>query len=196
MLLDRAKATPTTPVKKRLDAFAKLQRELSKAHAGAQKAIASHTAQERKVGEADDAQDAGVEALASALVGAGAPRAKPFQGYSDLTPAALAKLPQEKQARAVIALAGKCAKHPDARVKKAAAAARAAAEKVLAAIAPLTGLERAKASAIAARDAIGTRWEKAFSAVKRGAKSAEDDGAPGLHAALFEVEAPPRKKKK
>ncbi|UJR82030.1 hypothetical protein [Sandaracinus amylolyticus] len=194
LVLDRAKGAPITPIKKRVDGFAKVHRELVKAQAAAQKAVAAHVAQERKIGEADDAQDASVGELAGALVGAGAPRLKPFQGYSEHSPSDLAGMPQQKQARELVKIASKCAKHPDARVKKAASAARAAAEKLLAAEKPLAALARERSAAIAARDAIGPRWEKAFSALKRAAKSAEDDGATGLFAALFEVEGPARKK--
>jgi len=197
-VLDRAKGTNTTPVKKRLAAFTKEQRAYEKGHKAASKAREALFAQERKVGTADAAQDVALDSLASALIGAGAPRMRPLEALETRTVTELKEMPALKEADALIKLAAKCAKHPDAKVKKAAAACRTAAQAVIAANKPLATLARKFQAAAGARDAVAPRWEKAFAALKQGARSAEHDGAADLLAALFEVaatRAKPRKKK-
>jgi hypothetical protein len=47
--------------------------------------------------------------------------------------------------------------------------------------------------AIAQRDALIPAWEAAFAKLKRGARSAEDDGAEGLFESLFGTTAPRKK---
>lgn len=198
-VLDRAKGTDTTPVKKRLLAFTREHRAYERGHNAASKARAALFAQERKVGAADAGLDDSLDVLASALAGAGAPRLQPLKGLEKRSVSQLKKLPMRKEADAVIKLSAKCANHPDPKVKKAAAACDKAAKAVLAADKPLAGLRRAFESAAGARDAVAPRWEKAFAALKSGARSAEHDGADGLLEALFEVAAArvkkPRKKK-
>jgi len=73
-------------------------------------------------------------------------------------------------------------------------AAGNAARKVEAALKPIAKLEKARADAMAKRDALEQAWETAFASLKRGAKAAEDDGHRGIHAALFERPAPAKKK--
>ena len=197
-VLDRAKGANTAPVKKRLGEFTKEHRAYEKGHKAASKAREALFAQERKLGEGDAGQDVALDKLASALVGAGAPRNRPLAGLETRSVSELKKLPTLEEANALIRLAGKCAKHPDGKVKKAAAACRTAAQAVIAASKPLATLARNFQAAAGARDAIAPRWEKAFAALKQGARSAEHDGATDLLAALFEVAAArvkPRKKK-
>jgi hypothetical protein len=68
-----------------------------------------------------------------------------------------------------------------------------AANAVLNGIKPIEGLVKARDGAIRARDAKAPAWEKAFASLKRATRTAEDDGAAGLFAALFEVEKPKAK---
>lgn len=197
-VLDRAKGANTAPVKKRLGEFTKEHRAYEKGHKAASKTREALFAQERKAGAADAGQDEALDSLASALVGAGAPRMRPLQALETRTVTELKAMAALKEADALIKLAGKCAKHPDPKVKKAAAALEKAAKAVIAAHKPIAALRRAFESAAGARDAIAPRWEKAFAALKQGARSAEHDGATDLLAALFEVAAArvkPRKKK-
>lgn len=194
-VIDRAASVDTRPIKKRFDALRAAQRDYSKAHDVAGKAVTALTAHERKIGELDDAQDAAVEAWVVARITAGEPRTKPLASLGGPSPSELIKMNASAEAKLIKKLAGKDLKHADARVKKAAAAAIAAAEKVLAADGPRTTLVRARDAAIAARDAIGPSWEKAFAALKRGARAAEDDGATGLMKALFDAPSRPKKAK-
>jgi hypothetical protein len=189
-VLDRAASLNTSSVKKRVDGLRKVHREYTNAHGVAAKAVAALTAHERKIGELDDAQDAAVEAWVAARIGAGEKRTKPLASIGGPAPSGLVRMEASAEARLIKKLAAKDLKHADAKVKRAAAAAIAAAEKVLAADGPRTLLVRARNAAIAARDAIGPAWEKAFASLKRGARAAEDDGASGLVKGLFD--APPR----
>jgi hypothetical protein len=195
-VLERAKNAVVTAVKKRVDALRSVTRQYDAAHALARKANERLTAQERLVGEADDRQDAAVEALAQARIGAGASRGKPFGDLGAPSVSDIQKMDTIKEAQLLTKLATRLLKSPDPRVRKAATAAKKAAADVLAAAKPLGQLRKNRNAAQDARDAIGPRWEKAFAALKRGAKAAEDEGAQDLHRTLFEVEAPTRSKKK
>ncbi len=190
-VLDRAKATDTRAVKKKLDGLRAVQREYDAARAAAGKANAALLAQERIVGDLDDKQDAAVDTWASARVGAGAKRTQPFADLEGPSPSDIQRMDTTAEAQLIQKLAAADRKHPDARVKKAAAAADVAAKAVLASMKPLAALKRTRDAAISSRDAIGPRWEKSFASLKRATRSAEDDGATGLVKALFD--APPRK---
>jgi hypothetical protein len=193
-VLNRAASVDIKPVKKKVDALRKVNREYSAAHAVTAKAVGALTVCERKIGELDDAQDAAVEAWVAARIGAGEKRTKPLASIGGPSPSDLVRMEASAEARLIKKLAAKDLKHENLAVKRAAAAAIAAADKVLAANGPKVLLVRARDAAIAARDAIGPAWEKAFASLKRGVRSAEDDGAVGLVKALFD--APPRPAKK
>jgi hypothetical protein len=194
-VLDRSKSVDVRPVKKKLDALRAVQKDYEAAHTAAGKAVAALVAQERVLGGLDEAQDASIETWAAARVGAGAKRTQPFGDIGGPAPSNIQRMDTLKEAALIGKLAAKDKKHSDARVKKTAAAADAAAKAVIAATKPIAGLARARNAAIAARDAIGPRWEKAFSALKRAARAAEDDGATGLFVALFDAPSRAPKKK-
>ncbi len=72
-------------------------------------------------------------------------------------------------------------------------AAEKAAKAVTTALAAVAPALKATDGARSRRDALVQPWETAFAALKRGARAAEDDGAKGLFAALFESTATVRK---
>ena len=57
------------------------------------------------------------------------------------------------------------------------------------ALAPIAKLEKTVADARRTRDAIAKVWESALAALRRGARSAADDGAPDLYPTLFRAPA-------
>ncbi len=167
---------------------------LKKAHAGyigADKAVkaadAALRAQQAKVGEADVTQDEGVDALATAVIGEGMPRMTPFKPFGFGAPGSIKRMGYTAEAKEVIALAAAVLKHKPALAKsrKAATALAAAGKAVLAAAAPLADLEAKRKTAASKRAALDLAWEKAFAAVKRGARAAADEGALDLYDALF-----------
>ena len=66
-------------------------------------------------------------------------------------------------------------------------AAEEAAQKVDAATLGVAKCQQAWDDCRGARDDLGQSWEAALAALKRGARAAADDGAPGLYTALFGV---------
>ena len=189
-VLDAAEAlgaAQTKTIAERLASF-------KKAHAGyigadqvVKAADAALRAQQAKVGEADVAQDDGVDALATAAGGEGMPRITPFKPFGFGSPGSIKKMGHTAEAKEAIALAAAVLKHKPALAKsrKAATALAAAGKAVLAAAAPLEGLEAKRKTASSKRAALDLSWEKAFAAVKRGARAAADDGAIDLYDALF-----------
>ncbi len=194
-VLTRASTTDTSPVKKRLAAFSKSHAALAKEQKTVDAAEESLAVAQAAVAEADVTQDEQVDALAVALVTAGQPRVSPFRGFSKHSPTALKKLGYAEEAKALRALTVKVRKSKlaDTALTRACGSAEKAADAVDAAIARLEPLVRVETAARARRDALALPWEKAFGALKRGARSAEDDGATGLFDALFTVDAPAKK---
>lgn len=182
-----ARSVDIKPVKARFDAFQRIHLAFRKNDDQVTKADDALTKAERKVGERDVDQDESLEAFAVAHVGAGASRKSPLAEYKLGSVSDIQEIAAEREAKALLKMAAKGKKHPDAGVKKAALAMEKAANAVLAAIKPLEGLAEARANAMHARDGRRPAWEKAFATLKRAARSAEDDGATGLFAALFEV---------
>lgn len=194
-LLDAATTTDSSRVKDRLTAFAGAHRALVKAQQALDAAELRLSARRATVAERDVDQDASVDGVASALVGDGLPRVNPFKGLSTYTPTKLKSLGYAAEAKAVTALVGKARKRKDLSPKTLAklTAAEKAAKAVTAALAAVDPALAATDGARSRRDALVQPWETAFAALKRGARAAEDDGAKGLFAALFESTAPARK---
>jgi hypothetical protein len=136
--------------------------------------------------------------LAGALAGDGLPRANPFAPLGAPAPAALCRMGYAAEAEKVLDLQKAVLKRKDlsAATKAKAKKAGASAGKLIAAIKPLAALEKARANARSARDALDQAWETAFARLKRAARAADDDGADGLFAALFDraPKAPAKKK--
>ncbi len=175
------------PIAGRLAAFEKAHLAFVSADGVVKAADRTIRAQQAKVGEADVVQDEGVDALATAAVGEGMPRLAPFKLFGFDSPGSIKKMGHTAEAKVVLALAAKVLKRkpPLPKSRKAAKALAAAGKAVLAAAAPLEGLEKKRKTAMSKRGAVELAWEKAFAAVKRGARAAEDDGAIGLYETLF-----------
>ena len=114
-----------------------MHRAFSSGHAVAEKASAALIAQQRTVGELDALQDDAVEAWASARTGAGAKRLQPFADLKGPSASDIKGMGDRAEAELIVKLAAKDKKHPDAKVKKKAAAADAAARAVLKASDPI-----------------------------------------------------------
>lgn len=197
-VLSAAKAVDTKRVKARLAAFAKAHAAYVKA---ADKVVAAEAVRDSAhaaVAQQDVAQDVAVDALVLALVGAGAPRLSPLSGLSNVAPADLKKLGTQKQARELLRITAAITKRgaASAALKKATKAAHDAATAVIKAGVSVVPREKLYQESLAARDALGQPWETALAYLKRAARVAEDDGATGLFAALFESTAAVPVKKK
>lgn len=187
LVLARATNLDTRPVKKAFDAMRAAHAAYDKAHSAASLAAERLAKAEGQLGELDVTQDASVDGFAVAHVTAGASRTKPLAEYKAGSVSDIKGMPVEKEAQLVIKLATKGKAHPDAGVKRAAAVMEKAAKAVLAGAKRIEPLVEKRNQAIAARDALAPRWEKAFASLKRAVRAAEDEGAHGLFAALFEV---------
>jgi hypothetical protein len=197
LVIANGKTTDVAPVKKRFAAFAKTHAAFVAADGKVEAATKAVHATEAKVGELDVAQDEAVDALASALAGEGGSRTRPFAPFKLGTPSDIRDMGDVEEAKTIHTLATRVRKKkPGKAVLAACAAAEKAASAVQAAAAPIATQKKARHAAIVARDAIGIPWEKAFGALKRGARAAEDEGAAGLFDALFGAAAPRASKKR
>ncbi|MDC3960788.1 hypothetical protein [Polyangium jinanense] len=196
-VLSAAASIDTSPIAGRIAAFEKIHTSYSAAAAAAQKAAEALRAQQEKVAEADVDQDGSVDTLASVLPADGLPRANPFKPFGVAAPNKVKELGYAREAKVLLGLEKAILKKKASFSQQSLDAAKAtgnAARKVEAAIKPIAKLEKARADAMAKRDALEQAWETAFASLKRGAKAAEDDGHRGLYAALFERAAPAKKK--
>ncbi|MFT3768542.1 MAG: hypothetical protein QM820_24105 [Minicystis sp.] len=196
-VLAAAASVSIKPIQKRFGAFKKIHAAYGAADRKVKGANDAVTVQQQKVAEADVDQDAAVQDLAGGLAGDGLPRVNPFQAFGAPPPAALCKMGYGSEAEAVLALEKAVLKRKglSAGSRTKAKKAGAAAKKVLAAIKPIANLEKARTNARSAREALEQGWETEFAALKRAARAAEDDGAKGLFAALFERAPKPASKK-
>lgn len=196
-VLAAARAVETKPVKARLAAFAKAHHAYVTAADKVVAAEAVRDAAHAGVAEADVAQDVAVDALVLALVTAGAPRLSPLKGLSNVAPGDLKRLGTQKQAKELLRITAALAKRDGTTpgVRRAAKAAGIAAGAVLKAGVSVVPREKLYQETLAARDALGQPWETALAYLKRSVRVAEDDGATGLFAALFQRSAEAPKKR-
>lgn len=193
-VLAAARVVDTKPVKARLAAFARAHLAFLAAADKVTAAEAVRDAAQAAVAEADVAQDAAVDALVLALVTAGAPRLSPLKGLSNVAPHDLKRLATQRQAKEVLRITAALTKRGGATpgLRRATKAAGDAAGAVLKAIASVGPRERLYQESLAARDALSQPWETSLAYLKRAVRVAEDDGAEGLFAAMFQraAEAP------
>ena len=187
LVLARAVSVDTTSVKRQVDGLRSANGSYEKAHHAASVAAARLAQAEAVVGERDVTQDASLDTFAAAHIVQGASRVKPLADYKAGSVSDIKVMPAEKQAKLLLKLATKGKASTDAGVKRAAVQLEKAATAVLKAIAPIEGWVEKRNEAIAARDALAPRWEKAFATLKRAVRAAEDEGAEGLFEALFEI---------
>lgn len=191
-MIDAAGGVNTEPIQKRLLAFKAIHGQYKRADRAVKKAGLSLSKQQGLVGLADVDQDTAVLALAAALPADGLARLNPFKDFGSPAPAALCSMGYEAEAKQVLALEKAVCKRKGLSDKSIALAKAAgkAAKRVQAALGPIAKLEKARTVAMGRRDALAQAWETAFAGLKRGARAAEDEGATGLFAALFERKAP------
>ena len=187
LVFGRAASVDTAPVKKPLDALRAVHGLYEKKHQAAGVAVERLAKAEARVGDLDVTQDASLDVFAAAHIALGGSRMQPLASYKVGSVSEIKAMANEKQAKLLLKLAAKGQAHEDIGVKRAAAKMEKAAKAVLAAIKPMPGLVDKRNEAIAARDALAPGWEKAFAFLKRAVRVAEDEGASGLFAALFEV---------
>jgi hypothetical protein len=185
-VLGAARGLDTKPVGKRLARFNRAHRVRVREQRNVDRAEAKLSAQRRKLADADAKQDAGVDALARARVGAGAKHTKPFDDLGAPSPSDLKELGYTKEARACIALTGKILKNKE-RPSVLAAARRLAkaSQAVIDCEKPIAALENALAAARRARDANELEWETAFAVLRDGAKVQDRENGTKLHEAMF-----------
>ena len=197
-VLEAAKSVDTKPVAARLVSFEKAHVSYSAADLVVKKTSEALQKQQARVAEADVTQDETVIELANVLPLDGLPRLNPFKPFDAPPPAKLQVLGYAEEARAVLALETAVLKRKNLSKGTIAAAKAAgkAALRVQAELLPIPKLTKARVDARTRRDALAQAWETAFAAVKRAARTAEDDGAKGLYGALFERAKPAPKRKK
>ena len=198
-ILAAARVVDTELVTPRLTKFTAAHRS----YVAAQRKVEAVEAQVREaqagVLRSDAEQDEAVEALARALVAEGQPRTNPFAAFGAAAPSAVKKLTVAEEAKAIhqLVAAVQRSKTVNQVTRDAAQAAEQAARAMEAALLPMDSLEVALRNARHERDAVGQTWETTLAALRRGARSAADDGAPGLYTALFgRVNRPTTKKAK
>jgi hypothetical protein len=188
-VIERAKSVNPTPVKKRFDSFTAIHKLYAAAQAKVTKADLALRKQQAKLAEADVRQDEAIARLAAQLPADGLPRMQPFKPFGFTSPSVLQQRQATDEAKLVQKLGAAVLKHKavSATTKGAASAAVKAADGVVTASAPIAKLKSARTNAMQRRDALEQAWETAFAALKRSVKTAEDDGAKGLFAALFDA---------
>jgi len=195
-LLARAGNTSGKSVGPKLAAFKKVHTTYLAAEKAVMQTTAVETTALQAVANADVAQDAAVEALAGALIGAGGDRRNPFKAFGFESPSAIEQLGYAAEAKRVKQLVTALPTASPAPVKNAAKKLLASAGAVEKAIAASAKPTAARTQALSARHALDQGWETAYAGVKNAARVAEDDGAKGLFASLFgTAKARPKKKK-
>lgn len=196
-VLAAAAVVDTKPVRARLAEFARSHKAFVTA---ADKVLAAELVRDAAhaaVAAADVEQDAALEALCTALVTAGAARTTPLKGLSNYAPSNLRELAVAKESKEIVKITAAIVKRGGMspalrRATKAASDAAAAVQRTIVSVGPR---EKLYQEAIAARDALSQPWETALAFLKRAAQVAEDGGAKGLFAALFQRTAPAAKAK-
>ena len=196
-ILAAAQTNNTQSVKRRLDTFTAVHRRYASAQRKVEAIDERIQAAQDRLAAGDTAQDAAIEGLARALVADGQPRSNPFAAFGAGSPYAVKRLWASDQAKAIHHLVAKVLPHggTSKATTEAAAAADKSARAVEAVLAQLGQLEQASRSARQRRDGINDTWDTALAGLKRGARAAVDDGAPGLYAAFFGRFTRPTRKK-
>lgn len=189
LVLARAAHTDHQNLKSKRTAFARVHEQLSRAQAKLDQAEATLSSVTEALAEADLTQDDAVEALATTLVGDGQPRANPFRGLGVGSPAEVKRAGYAEEVKIINRLSHSLGRRKlGAASKKALKEALAAARGVTAALTRAAQQQEKVDEARTARDALVLPWVRAFSAYKRAARAAEDDGATGAFKSLFGAE--------
>jgi len=191
-VLAAARVADTRSVKERLARFAREHRRYVAAQRNVTAIARQLRAARARLSASDAAQDDALEALARELVADGHRRRNPFAAFGAPSPSKLARLPFAAGVEAVHRLVGAIERTTaiSATTSQAARAADAAARAVEQAMVRVEQVEARVRAARQTRDAIGRAWHTAYAALRRGSRAASDEGAPELHAMLFQ---PPRR---
>lgn len=186
-ILAAAQLVDVTLVKARLGTFADAQRCYAEAQQHVDAAGAALREGQIRLARRDAEQDEAVEGLARVLVNGGQPRTNPFAAFGTAAPSVVKHMSSEAKTQAVHQLVAAVQREkPIAKATlHAAQAADQSAERLTAALLAVEKLEQAVNNVRHARDGIEQTWQTALAALKRGARAAADDGAPGLYMALF-----------
>jgi uncharacterized protein YgbK (DUF1537 family) len=192
-ILAAARTVDTRLIKDRLAAFARVQQGYADAHAKVQQGA---TELEKAQAQFRSEQQRVVDALARALVADGQPLRKPFAAFGPVTMGALTRMPPAAAIKALAELIA--ALRRSKTLGKVTLQTLPDAEKTARgmeqALARIEVLGTAAGDAHATRDAVKQTWDTALGALKRGARAAADDGAPGLYTTLFARPARPNGK--
>jgi hypothetical protein len=187
-ILAAARTADPRLIKERLAAFERAQRAYVASQDKVNAAEARLAAAQTQLGELDADQDDAVDALARALVADGQSLKNPFAAVGSFTPRQLMAQAVAEEAKAIhqLAAAIQRAKGLSKASLQAAQAADKAAGAVEQQLAQMTKLLDALRQARHERDAAAQTWAAQLASLKRGARAAADDGAPGLYATLFD----------
>ena len=186
-VLSAARAVDTRLVKARLGRFERAHHRYVEGQRKVDAAESQLRTAQARLGRYDAIQDEALETLACVLAHDGQPRKRPFEAFGASTPAAIAYLPPGESAKAVHQLVETIqrSKTVSKETQQAAQAADKAARDVEQALGPIVKLQDNVRDARRTRDAVGQGWESSLAALRRGARSAADEGAPDLYPTLF-----------
>ena len=186
-ILKAAQEVDTSLVKERLSTFAKAHTRYVAAQQDVDAADARLRQRQARLIQSDAEQDHAVEQLARELIYKGQVRANPFTVFGAPAPSTLKLLPYAEEAKAIHDLVTAMQRNPTLAktTLEAAQVADTAARAVEAALAAIEAAQVVLTDLRQTRDTIGQTWETTLGALKRGARAAADDGAPGLYTALF-----------
>jgi hypothetical protein len=186
-ILANARVVDTAPVKRRLQGFATAHRNYVAIQNKIQAVDADLHGAMAKAARRGKELDAAVEALALALAIDGHPRAKPFAALGGAAPSDVRQVANQEKPQTVhrLAEAALSSRAAGRTTCEAARAADQAADKLQAAQAAIGPLKATLGELRRQRQTLGQPWNRALAALRREARSAEDDGAVGLYRALF-----------
>ncbi len=197
-VLAAAETADTQLIERRLAAFTRAHR----AYVAAQRQVQAVEAQERaarlRMAARITAHRRAIDHLARALIGDGASRISPFEALHPSPPSAIKRRSAAEQVQAIRQLLGTVKRRArlSARTRQTVLNTESAARAVEAAGKSLRSVQIALHDKRRTRDQIGATWKVALAALKHGARAADDDGAPLLHATLFPPVRPRRKRKR
>ncbi len=186
-VLAAAEVVDTKLVATRLTAFAEAQLSYFEAERKVDDAETRLEAEKLKVAQLGADHDDALEALARCLVSEGQPRSNPFDAFGTGAPSAIKRMAPAEAAKACRALVASVQRNKElsAPTLEAAGQVEKATEKVEAGLGPVETLREEVRAARRMAEVIARNWHDALSALRRGARAAADEGAPGLYAALF-----------
>lgn len=182
-----AKMVATKLITRKLTTFIAAQRSYKAAHRNVEAVEAKMEGLQRSVALHDAEQDEAVEALARELAHEGHGRTNPFAAFGAPSPALIKKRSWAVEAKTIHQLVATVqrSKTVSQSARDAAGAAERAAVALEAALPQLDALEVTLRDARHKRETAGQTWDTALAALRRAARVAADDGAPGLYPALF-----------